>query len=52
MDLMPFVVLNWVGRVMGDVLDWVELGSFGDKCGASHCNQWGLYGVVIFCREG
>jgi len=19
---------------------------FGDKCGASHCNHWGLYGVV------
>jgi len=27
-------------------------GSFGGKCGASHCNQWGLCGIVIFCREG
>ena len=37
-----------VGRVM-DALDWVEIvegeelrSSFGCKCGASHCNQWGL----------
>jgi len=27
-------------------------GSFGCKCGTSHCNQWGLCGVAILCREG
>ena len=26
--------------------------SFGGKCGVSHCNQWGLCGVVILCCEG
>jgi len=26
--------------------------SFGGKCGASHCNQWELCGIVILCREG
>jgi len=26
-------------------------GQFGGKCVASHCNQWGLCGVVILCRE-
>jgi len=28
------------------------MGSFGDKCGASHCSQWELCGVLILCREG
>jgi len=29
-------------------------GSFEGKCrpNASHCNQWGLCGVVILCHEG
>ena len=22
-------------------------GHFGDECGASHCNQWGLCGIVV-----
>jgi len=29
-----------------------ERGSFGGKCGASHCNQWGFCGLVVLCREG
>jgi len=42
---MPFGVVSGVGRGMG-VLDRGGYrrrgsGSFGSKCGASHCNQWG-----------
>ena len=53
---MPFVVVSGVGRGTG-VLDGsgdrrMEKGSFGGKCGTSHCNQWGLCGVVILCHEG
>ena len=51
---MPFGVMSGVGQRMG-VLDGVEIvegkGRFGDKGGASHCNQCGLCGVVILCRE-
>jgi len=53
---MPFGVVSGVGRGMG-ILDGDgdrrrERGSFGSKCGPSHCNQRGLCGVVILCREG
>jgi len=54
---MPFGVMSEVGRGMG-VLDGGggrrrrERYNFGGKCGASHCNQLGLCGVVILCREG
>jgi len=44
----PFGVVNGVGRGMG-VLDGdhrMGRGSFEGKCGTSHCNQWGLGGVV------
>ena len=37
------------------VLDGCRMGrgSFGGKCGASRCNQWGLCGMVILClRDG
>ena len=27
-------------------------GNSEGKCGTSHCNQWGLCGIVIFCHEG
>jgi len=27
-----------------------EMGNFGRECGASHCNQLGLCGVVILCH--
>jgi len=37
---------------MGVEIVKVELGSFGDKYGASHCNQWGVCGTVVLCREG
>jgi len=51
---MPFGVVSGLGRWIG-VLDGVEIfererGNFGVNVG--HCNQWGLYGVVILCREG
>jgi len=41
---MPFGVVSGVGREMGVFIDvdgdrWAR-GSFGGKCGASHCNQW------------
>ena len=32
------------------IIEWK--GQFGDKCGASHYNQWGLCGIVILCQEG
>jgi len=44
-----------VSREMG-VLDGVEIvegkGQFWGKCGASHCNQRGLCGIVVLCRDG
>jgi len=47
---MPFGLVSGVGPGMG-VLDRVETaqgkGQFGGKCRASHCNQWGLCGVVV-----
>ena len=53
---MPFGVMSGVGRGMG-VLDQGRdrrrgRGDVGSKCGASHCNQWGLCGVVVLWREG
>jgi len=52
---MPFGVVNGVDRRMG-LLEGGDhqrgKGSFGGKCWAFHCNQWGLCGVVILCREG
>jgi len=47
---MPFGVVSGVSRGIS-VLDWGEdrqrgRGSFGGKCGASHCNQWGLRCIV------
>ena len=53
---MPLTVVSGVGRGMG-VFDGDGdrrrgRGSFGSKCGASNCNQWGLCGVVILCRQG
>jgi len=52
---MSFGVVNGVGRGKG-VLDWVVIvegkGQFGGKCGTCHCNQWGLCGLIILCREG
>jgi len=51
---MPFGLVSRISQWMG-VLDGVEIvegEGFGGKCGASHCNQWGLCGVVILCREG
>jgi len=54
---MAFEMVSGVDRVMG-VLDRVEIvegegmGSFGGKCAwASHCNQRGLCGVVIFFSD-
>jgi len=48
---MPFGVVSGVSRGMG-VLDGVVVvewgrGSFGGKCGASHCNLWGFCCVVV-----
>jgi len=41
---------EWVGRGMG-VLDWVVIvegeGQFWCEFGVSHCNQWGLYCIVV-----
>jgi len=52
---MPFGVVSWIGRGMG-VLDGLEIaegkGQFWGKCGAAHCNQLGLCGVVIFSMRG
>jgi len=53
---MTFGVMNGVGRGI-DVLDGAGdrlrvTGNFGVEFGASRCNQWGLCGVVILCREG
>jgi len=53
---MPFGVVSAVGWGMG-VLDGggdrrMRRGSFRGKCGASHCHQRGLCGVVVLCREG
>jgi len=53
-------MVSGVGREM-DVLDrcirwgWrfpKGMGNFGGEFGASHCNHWGLCGVVSLCREG
>jgi len=46
----------WVGSVEG-CIRWGgdrqrRRGSFGGKCRTSHCDQWGLCGIVILCREG
>ena len=52
---MPFGVVSGIGRGRGVLHGWWSskgMDSFGDKCGTSHCNQWGLCGVVILCREG
>jgi len=48
---MPFAVVSEVSRGMG-VLDRGGDGSrgrgnFGGECGASHCHQWGLCGIVV-----
>ena len=53
---MPFGVVSGAGRGMG-VLDRDGdrrrgKGSFGGKCGASYCNQWGTLWLCILCREG
>jgi len=53
---MPFGVVSGVGREMG-ALDGdgdspKGRGSFGGKCGASHCNEWEFCGLVVLCREG
>jgi len=53
---MPFGIVSGVGRGSG-VLDkggdrQRGRGSFGGKCGTSHCNQLELCGVVILCRDG
>jgi len=40
---MPFRVVSRVSRGMGVLVgggDQTGRVSFGDKCGASHCNQW------------
>jgi len=51
---MPFGVVSGVDRGMG-VLDGSgdrrkRRGNLEGKYGASHCNQWGLCGVIL-CRE-
>jgi len=53
---MPFGVVSGVSRGMG-VLDGGGdrrrgRGSFGDKFGASHSNQWELCGVIVSCCDG
>jgi len=53
---MPFGMVSGVGRGMG-VLDGGGdrrggRGSFGGKCGTSHCSQWGLRGIVILGHQG
>ena len=54
---MLFGVVSGVGREIGlGVLAGIEIvegeGAVLEINGASYCNQWGLYGVVILCREG
>ena len=50
---MPFGVWSGVGRGDGvEIVGGKRLAYFRHKCGASHCNQWELCGVVILCREG
>jgi len=48
---MPFGMVGGVGLEMGGDRRRGR-GSFGGKCGASHCNQWRLCGVVILYHEG
>jgi len=49
---MPFGVVSEVGQGMGvlngDSDRWRRRGSFGNKFGASHCNQWGLCCIVVW----
>jgi len=52
---MPFGMVSGVGRGMG-VLDEAgdrprDRGRFRGEFGAFHCNQQGLCGVVILCRQ-
>jgi len=53
---MPFEVVSAVGWRMGVLNEGGDRrmgrGSIGGKCGAFHCNQWGICGVVILCHEG
>ena len=49
---MPFREVSGVGLVMG-VLNFGgdrrrERDSFGGEFGASHCNQWGVYCIVVW----
>jgi len=53
---MPFEMMSGVVRGLGVLhgMDIVEEegGSFGDKCGASHCSQWEFCAINVVCREG
>jgi len=54
---MPFGVVSGVGLGTEGCIRWGGdcrrgMGSFGGECGTSHCNQWGLCGIVILCHEG
>jgi len=51
---MSFRVVSGIGR--DGCIRWgedrrSERGSFGGKCGASYCNNWGLCSVVMLCRQ-
>jgi len=47
---MPFGMVNGVDRGMG-VLDGVEIIEGKGAVLGVYCNQWGLCGIVILCRE-
>jgi len=55
---MLFGVVSGVGRGMGVVDEGGDCGRERAVSGVNmgypihHCNQWGLCGVVILCREG
>jgi len=48
---MPFGVVGRPGPGMRQVVGYgncpMQKGNFGGERGASHCNQWGLCGVVV-----
>ena len=48
---MPFGVVGracpWMKQTLGFGDRSTEKSNFGGKCGAPHCNQWGLNGVAV-----
>jgi len=54
MYVMSHKIFEKVQKKLGEGSGMYDLlpNNFGGKYGASNCNQWGLCGVVILCREG